>query len=147
MRLVIDLQGAQGENRGRGIGRYAEALTEAIIRQSGGHDIQILLNSALETEESDLQRHFIDLLCPKSVKVWMPDEQPYERMLAGLAPDRVLLTSLFEGINTPARTDVTGIPTAVVAYDLIPLVMRERYLDKNPTLESWYLERLEQLRR
>lgn len=147
MRLVIDLQGAQGENRGRGIGRYAEALAEAIISRSGRHDIQILFNGALETEESDLQRRFIDLLCPKSVKVWTPAEQSYARFLAGLAPDRVLLSSLFEGIATPAVTDVTAVPTAVVAYDLIPLVRRDLYLDNNPTLESWYLGRLEQLKR
>ena len=147
MRLVIDLQGAQGENRGRGIGRYAEALTEAILRRSGRHDIQILLNSALETEGSGLQRRFIDLLCPKSVKMWAPSEQPYAQFLAGLAPDRVLLSSLFEGISAPAVTDVTDIPTAVVAYDLIPLVMRDRYLDKNPALEKWYLGRLQQLKR
>lgn len=147
MRLVIDLQAAQGENRGRGIGRYALHLTESIIRQSGPHDIQILLNGALESEESDLQRHFIDLLCPKSVKVWTPTEQPYERMLTGLDPDLVLLTSLFEGIHTPAVTEVTNLPTAVVAYDLIPLVRRDLYLDNNPALASWYLGKLEQLKR
>lgn len=147
MKLVIDLQGAQGENRERGIGRYALNLTEAILRQSGRHDISVLLNGALEKEGSDLQRRLFDLLCPKNVRVWIPGERPYAEVLASLAPDMVLLTSLFEGIATPAVTDVTDIPTAVVAYDLIPLVRRDLYLDNNPTLESWYLDRLEQLKR
>jgi glycosyltransferase involved in cell wall biosynthesis len=143
VRLVIDLQGAQGENRDRGIGRYALQLAEAIIRQSGRHDIQILLNGALETAESDLQSRFFDLLCPKSVKIWMPDDQPYAQFLGNLAPDMVLLTSLFEA----AVTDVTDLPTAMVTYDLIPLVRRDLYLDDNPALESWYLGKLEQLKR
>ena len=154
MRLAIDLQGAQGENRGRGIGRFAQNLAEAIIRQSGRHDITIFLNSALESQGSDLQRHFIDLLCPKSVKMWTPGPDPErerEAFLAGLAPDMVLVPSLFEGIVTPAFTSIPSTPgaapTAVVMHDLIPLVRRDLYLDTNPTLEHWYNGKLEHLRR
>ena len=154
MRLAIDLQGAQGENRGRGIGRFAQNLTEAIIRQSGRHDITIFLNGALESPGSDLQRYFIDLLCPKSVKVWTPGADPErsrEEFLAGLAPDMVLVPSLFEGIVTPAYTSIPtsslAPPTAVVMHDLIPLVRRDLYLDNNPVLERWYTGKLEHLRR
>jgi glycosyltransferase involved in cell wall biosynthesis len=154
VRLAIDLQGAQGENRGRGIGRFAQNLAEAIIRQSGRHDITIFLNGALETPSSDLQRHFIDLLCPKSVKVWSPGDAPErarEDFLAGLAPDMVLVPSLFEGIVTPAFTSIPvspgAPPTAVVMHDLIPLVRRDLYLDDNPALERWYTGKLEHLRR
>jgi hypothetical protein len=32
MRIVIDLQGAQGSNAKRGIGRYSLSLAKAIVR-------------------------------------------------------------------------------------------------------------------
>ena len=38
------------------------------------------------------------------------------------------------------------IPTAVICYDLIPILYPDRYL-QNPTLKCWYHERLHQLRR
>jgi len=37
MRIVIDLQGAQGINRQRGIGRYTLSLAKAIVRNRGKH--------------------------------------------------------------------------------------------------------------
>jgi glycosyltransferase involved in cell wall biosynthesis len=147
VRLVIDLQGAQGENRERGIGRYALQLTLAIIRQSGRHDIRILLNAALETETSDLQRRLFEDLCPKSVTVWSPSERSYRRVLADLAPDVVLVTSLFEAMHRPDGPAITDLPTAVVAYDLIPLVLRDRYLDPDPAMERWYFGTLAELKR
>ena len=39
MRIVIDLQGAQTENRFRGIGRYSLSLAQAIVRNRGDHEI------------------------------------------------------------------------------------------------------------
>ena len=49
MRLLIDLQGAQGDNRARGIGRYSRELARAMAAAPRGHDITIALNANLET--------------------------------------------------------------------------------------------------
>src|SRR5690606_27322716 len=39
-----------------------------------------------------------------------------------------------------------SIPTAVTLYDLIPYIHRKPYLE-NPAVETWYLEKIEHLRR
>ena len=44
MRIVIDMQGFQGTNRNRGIGRYTVSLTKAIIKNKGDHEIILALN-------------------------------------------------------------------------------------------------------
>ena len=45
MRLVVDLQGAQGSNRNRGIGRYCLSLTRALVRLRGDHEVIVVLNA------------------------------------------------------------------------------------------------------
>ncbi len=47
MRIVIDLQGAQTYSQYRGIGRYSMALTLAIAKNRGEHEIWLALNGAL----------------------------------------------------------------------------------------------------
>ncbi len=54
-----------------------------------------------------------------------------EAFLASLDPDVVLVASLIEGTNVDIATSIgrlTRIPTAVVLYDLIPLLYPEIYL-------------------
>ena len=167
MRIVIDLQGAQCENRQRGIGRYSLSLAHSIVRNKGEHEIIIALNGLFPDTIEPIRAAFDGLLPQGHIRVWHAPsavrhleptntwrrktaELIREAFLVSLQPDIVYVTSLFEGLVDDGVTSVglltQGIPTAVTLYDLIPLINRTPYLD-NPVVESWYENKLDQLRR
>ncbi|WP_163103927.1 hypothetical protein, partial [Acinetobacter baumannii] len=72
-----------------------------------------------------------------------------EAFLASLHPDVILVTSLFEADEnavTSVHTLRNAIPTAVVLYDLIPLIHRQIYL-ADAKMERWYFGKLNHLKR
>jgi len=169
MRLVIDMQGAQTASRLRGIGRYTLALVQALLRQGADkHEFWLVLNSQLpplaESVHRQLCRHLPAeriLTCrlpsippgtdPANLWWQRAGEACREAFLADLRPDWVLVTSLFEGSDqTSAHTSVgvlfPQVRTAVVLYDLIPLLNAETYLCGDE-LRTWYLNKIESLRR
>jgi glycosyltransferase involved in cell wall biosynthesis len=168
MRIVIDLQGAQSSgSRNRGIGRYTLSLAQAIIRNKGPHEVLIVLNSLFPETIEPIRFLFDKLLPQENIRVWhaagpvchidveniwrrKTAELSRESFIASLSPDMVYITSLFEGLTDDAITSVgllaKTVPTAVTLYDLIPLINRSPYLD-NPVVESWYENKLDQLRR
>jgi len=168
MRIIIDMQGAQtGGSRHRGIGRYTLSLVRAIIRQRGTHEVVLALNGAYPDAVAWLRGEFAGLLPHDHVRVWQAPgpvdrltpantwrresaELLREAFLASLEPDVVLVTSLFEGPGDDAVTSVgmldQSVPTAVILYDLIPLINRKIYLS-NPIQEAWYETKLDALRR
>ena len=142
MRLVIDMQGAQTDSRYRGIGRYTLCLVRQLIQSAGQHEIILLINAGLRDGADAVIAEFRQQLPRQQIVVFEPMaplsffepcnrarglamEPVREAMLVDLEPDVVLLTSLFEGYRDNAVTSVsaysTGVPTAVVHYDLIPL--------------------------
>lgn len=161
MRIVIDLQGAQAENRQRGIGRYSLALTKGIIRNCGKHEVIIALNGALPDTIEPLRATFQNQLPQTAIRVWRPviparhmdpendsrrsaSEKLYETFLKSLQPDIVLITSMFEGLGQDAVTSISqfsGFPVAAVLYDLIPLINEKPYLE-NPVVRRWYNEKI-----
>lgn len=167
MRLVIDLQGAQASNRHRGIGRYSLSLVQGLVRNRGEHEVFIALNG-LFPDTIELIRAAFDRLLPQdNIRVWMAPgpvnaldaahdarrqvaELLREQFLGSLSPDMVLVTSLIEGLSDDAVTSVGAFsskaPTAVILYDLIPLIHRGIYL-QNPVVERWYENKLDHLRR
>lgn len=167
MRLLIDLQGAQGENRGRGIGRYSLSLTEALIRNAGGVEIMVLLNARLGAQDNQLLENLRGLLPAAQIKSWLPPPhvahlkgQPWlrrgaeilrENVIARFQPDIVHISSLFEGLVQDGVTSIgrrtAGHDISVTLYDLIPMLHPEIYLEPNPTYQSWYLGKLDHLRR
>jgi glycosyltransferase involved in cell wall biosynthesis len=166
MRIVIDLQGAQTGSRTRGIGRYALSLALAVTRNRGAHEIHIALNDLFPETIEPLRAAFMDILPERNIHVWSCEgpvaatdaandtrrvtaEVMREAFLAWLRPDMVLITSLFEGLGDNAALSVgrlANLPTAVVLYDLIPLIHAKVYLG-DPRMDAWYRERLEHLRR
>lgn len=169
MRILIDLQGAQSiGSRHRGIGRYSLALTEGLIRLRSNHEIVIALNGQFPDAVESLRDHFDGLIDQRQLRVWSSlagtaeshhgadpwrrraAERLRESFIAQQRPDIVLVTSLFEGLvdNTVSSVGLLAHTprTAVVLYDLIPLVNRKLYLD-NPTVEAWYERKVQQLRR
>ena len=164
IRLVIDLQGAQGENRNRGIGRYSLAMTDALIRRGPSHEIIVVLNAGLA--DQDLLDWLSARLPRQQIRIWSAPgnvgitgdsslreaaEELREAFIASLDPDVVYLTSLFEGLAADGVTSIKRfapqIPTAVTLYDLIPLLNPEIYLDPHPQMRDWYYRKLDELRR
>ena len=167
MRIVIDMQGAQADNRQRGIGRYTFSLSQAIVRSRGTHEIFIALNGLFPETIEPIRSAFDKLLPQEHIRIWQTPgpvnilgkendrhrhaaELVREAFLASLNPDVVIVSSLFEGLGDNAVTSVgtlsNMIPTAVILYDLIPLINRYPYLE-NPVVEAWYENKLDHLRR
>ena len=165
MRIVIDLQGAQGCNRDRGIGRYAIALALGIARNRGSHDIRIILSDLFPQTIEPLRAAFLGSLPRESVHVWCAEpgvaknnasnrfrsrvaEAQREAFIASLRPDMAIVTSVFEGFVDDVVTSISeysSIPTAVVLYDLIPLIYKDVYL-KDQRVAAWYYEKLIQFK-
>ncbi len=168
MRIVIDMQGAQSESRFRGIGRFTMALTRAILANSRQHEFFLLLNGLLPESIPPIRAEFGGFLDESHFKVWYaPDPSAgqsvdksclkeisakiREHVLQSLAPDVILVSSLFEGYADNAATGMEEIsrtvPTLVVLYDLIPLVNHRHYLQPYPDYARFYNERTEDLKR
>ena len=167
MRLVIDLQGAQGSSRHRGIGRYGMSLAQGLLRHRGKHDVFIALNGAFPDTIQPIRDALHEVIPDENIVVW---EGPHhvsagdpqnaarrqavelvrESALARLRPDYVLVSSLFEGLGDDIVTSVgelaSTVPTAVILFDLIPLIHRAIYLP-DPTVEAWYESKLGDIRK
>ena len=169
MRIVIDIQGAQSTgNRNRGIGRYTLALAKEMTRQCDAHEVLLVLNGLFPETIELMRAAFASLLPQDNICVWEAAGPVYavdqsndsrrqiaeitrEAFLASLQPDVVLNMSIFEGLGEDDAITSIGVftsrlPTAVVLYDLIPLIHRSIYLE-NPVVERWYQNKLDQLRR
>ena len=168
MRIVIDMQGAQTTgSRNRGIGRYTLSLVHALLRQRGDHKVLLALNGLFPESIAPIRSAFEGALPAHQIHVWhapgpvgMLDPASAwrrhsaqllrEAFLASLEPDVVLVTSLFEGLADDFVGSVgmlsSGLPTAVMLYDLIPLIQRDLYL-ASESVEQWYETRLDSLRR
>ena len=167
MRILIDVQGAQNDSRFRGIGRYINALLSHLIAtKAEGDEIILLLNGHLVDGEKQIRATYSGLLEPQNFRVWYPllpaswgasqnvarrraSQVIREWAIRELAPDCVLVTSLFEGCGDDVVTSIPTCnmpPTAVVFYDLIPYLFPDQYL-ANSTLRGWYEDKLQHLRR
>jgi glycosyltransferase involved in cell wall biosynthesis len=168
MRIVIDMQGAQTESRFRGIGRYTLSLAQAIVRNSGEHEIILTLNGLFPHTIEPIRATFDGLLPQENIRVWYAPapvreceagntwrrevaERIREAFLASLQPNVVYITSLFEGYIDDAVTSIgvfaEQIPTLVTLYDLIPLLNPETYLKPYPIYEGYYRRKIEHLKK
>jgi glycosyltransferase involved in cell wall biosynthesis len=163
MRIVIDLQGAQGASRERGIGRYSLALAQAMVRNRGEHEVLVVLNGMFPDSIELIRSAFDGILDQDNIRIWHANgpvnplgtqntwrrhsaELLREAFLSSLNPDIVHITSLFEGFGDDAVHSIglspATFPTAVTLYDLIPLVHSDHYLTPNPSYETFYREKL-----
>ncbi len=168
MRLVIDLQGAQGSNAKRGIGRFCRELALAMARQPVAHDVIIALNGGLPTDP--VRESFAAILPRENIRIWhgpggtaeanagaAPKRRAAEAMraefLVSLRPDLLHVGSIFEGWSDDVVTAWpswrTRVPVVTTGHDLIPLIRRADYLDgawKHNGLSQWYLRCLQEMR-
>ena len=163
MRLLIDLQGYQSESRLRGIGRYSLSLVKAMIADSHGHDIYVMLNEAFPESIGLIRSELRGILPPENIVTWCTpypvfyaDPDNLDRRKSGelireffirkLEPDVVLITSLFEGIGDNSVTSISAtesdIFTAVILYDLIPLVKPDEHFLENPIHQDFLNDKL-----
>lgn len=168
MRIVVDLQGAQNGSRFRGIGRYTVAFTKALIRQaqSGGHEVVLALNGLFPETIEPIRKTFDSMLAQEHIVVWhalspvhfldaandarrTTSEVLREAFLASLNPDVVIVSSLVEGAGDNVVTSVgsfsRSVRTAVILYDLIPLLYEKEYLaDKR--VKAWYSNKIDHMK-
>lgn len=169
MRLVIDMLGAQGASRSRGIGRYALGFTRALIAQAGGHEVILAACEDVDGENPDSLKgsaligadfpalaamgRVVGYRTMRSVSYERPENDWRRRAgalardaaFAALEPDAVLSLSMFEGYREDALTSSLDLARpavrAVVAYDVIPLIFSDDYL-RHPGPEAWYRDKL-----
>ncbi|MFC4930349.1 glycosyltransferase [Massilia sp. GCM10023247] len=166
MRIVIDLQGAQSESRFRGIGRYSLALALGIARNAGEHEVWLVLNGALGAAIGDIRSAFAGLVPRERIRVFdivtpsaeidpgnsartRANELLREYFIAQLQPDAVLVTSLFEGLVDNSVVSLgrfmPSANTAVILYDLIPLLNPAAYLGTE-VQRRYYAGKIDSLR-
>lgn len=167
MRIVLDLQGCQTASADRGIGRYSLALAKAIANNAGPHEILLSLNTHFPERLLDLRHAFKGIVPPENihgfcvptpvgqldpVNDWRVGaaELLYEEFLAGLKPDFVHVSSLFEA-QADNAVPLAGVlslsgQSAVTHYDLIPLLLKDQFLI-NARVQRWYYRKLQTLKR
>ena len=168
MKIIIDLQGAQSTgSRNRGIGRYSLSITKAMLQNKRNHEIILVLSNLFQETIDLIKDEFEEYIDEKNIYVWnAPNNVSYidtkndtsrknaeyirETFLASLQPDIIFVTSLFEGLIDDAVTSINlmkyNIPTAVILYDLIPLINSSPYLD-NSDVKRWYEAKIEHLKK
>ena len=171
MRIVIDMQGAQSHgNRHRGIGRYVLEFAKGMCRQRGEHEVVLALNGVYPDTAILIRDEFKDLLSPEQICVWqapgplhhLRDDEDGRRKIAedvrfaflnSLSPSVVINGAVFESISEDSVTTVqskdegASYITAAILHDLIPLILKEEYLDPNEVVKTWYLRHLEELKK
>ena len=168
MRIIIDMQGAQTESRFRGIGRYSLSLALAIARAADQHEVLLALNGLLPDSIDAIREAFSDILPRENIRVWNSlgptreldpandtrrqiAERVREAFILSLKPDVVLVTSLFEGLGDDAVVSVgtfdARTPTAVILYDLIPLLNPDIHFRSSPLRRDYYARKIESLKR
>ncbi|MBU2854848.1 glycosyltransferase [Acidithiobacillus ferriphilus] len=161
MKIIIDMQAMQAENKSRGIGRYALELTSALIRNGNSNKFILLLNGAFESTVNEIKYKF-SKADNVNFSIWMPlddiagnnklararrnvSEAIREHSISAHKPDAILILSAFDGhsymnsavlsINEYVNNKIF---TAVIHYDLIPLREPEYYLNSRATMDWFY---------
>lgn len=171
MKIAIDMQPCQTDSRYRGIGRYVLELVRAMAISRDRPDITLLVDACEMGRMREARRLIRDngldartlsfhypvqdasVVIGRALDVSRAAGMLRSRVLQSLQPDVVLVTSFFEGFDGGHGADsdldmdvLAGIPTVVVAYDLIPLLFPERYLPEGSPYTEWYRRKLEKFK-
>lgn len=165
MRLAVDMQPCMTDSRERGIGRYSLSLVEAMARQLDrgdaldllldGVDTGRLLDARLAIRTRIASGRIVHQLYPSDQHCaeFVPELSECagllrSRLVSALNPDALLVCSAFECggpfVSHYSEEAVQGVPRAVVAYDLIPMLFPDRYIPDGYIHSSWYRERAKQ---
>lgn len=166
MRIIIDLQGAQSPSAAsHELGRYSLNLAQAVARQKMDHEVILVLNALFANTIEPIRAAFEGLLPQENIRVWQSVGPIYQiepaytwrrktaeltrdAFFSSLNPDVVYITSLFEGWQDNASTNIgisaNSAPTVVTLYDQIPLNDQRAHLG-NAVFQGWYQSKLHQL--
>lgn len=166
MRIIIDLQSAQGMNENRGIGRYSLSLSQALARQAGKHEIYLLLNANYIKTIETVRMAFDGLIPSDHIKIFevpkkiaaadykntwriKASEKIREHFIETLSPDLVYISSIFEGWNDDAPLSIGEFQqntlTAATLYDLIPYIYQDIYVQQ--TAPHYFFQKMQYLKR
>lgn len=166
MRLLVDLQGMQNQSRHRGIGRYVANLARGLLRNRGEHEICFLLNARYPERIDTVIKTFDGLAAPSQFLIFetpgptaalrVEDEWRagaahilYDRLIRDLAPDALLIGSLFEGGSDDTIVTVGGEDrqhlVAAILYDLIPLLNPSEHIG-SAGARRWYHGKVDEAR-
>lgn len=167
MRIVIDMQGAQSENRYRSIGQYTLSFAKAVVRNCGEHEILLALSDLFPNTIEPLRAEFDGLLPQENIRVWSapgptvenkPGNEKRRRVaellreafLASLKPDLIHICSLFEGYVDDAVTSIGRFDhhtlISVTLHDLINLPNNDHCLTEIPYYKHFYFRKIMFLR-
>ena len=161
MRILIDLQGCQSEGNGtRGIGRYTRELIKNMMQISKNDEVVLLANGKLKNmahiinsnnNQTERNIYYCEWIGSNNLSYNL-EKNDGAREVAKLLrqyainrinPDLVLIPSVFEGFAENAVVEISdsdsNIPTAVVLYDLIPLLNPDIYLTALPRYKEFYM--------
>ena len=147
LRVLVDLQGAQGFGSGRGIGRYSVELSRALFELNSKElDLFFLVNLSATENSDNTINHLREFCPPEKIKgFFVPEVGDFEgsvwrkqaklirsAKIKEITPDIIVLTSLFEPIGTMivSEFDEFKCKYVVVLYDLIPYEDPSTYLEK-----------------
>ncbi|MBW8824756.1 MAG: glycosyltransferase family 4 protein, partial [Acidobacteria bacterium] len=141
-RLLIDLQAAQSKYYDRGVARYVKEHARALLRHGVGE--ALLLNPHLPFPRALDQ----DLTASRLLR-WNTLSEVRSIVEAGDTPVAFHLSAPFEISlwsegDLPAHVLRRTAPVVATLFDLIPLVLADRYL-ADPTFDRRYRARIEQL--
>ncbi|MGF6765497.1 glycosyltransferase involved in cell wall biosynthesis [Paraburkholderia sp. GAS33] len=166
MRLVIDLQAAQGSGSDRGIGRYSNELALAMVRNARAHEVIVALNGAYMEKAEELTAIFSSVLPRSNIRVWHPPrgvvpllhdaprlafaETLRAQFLASLQPDLVHVCSMLEDNDVVScqPRQLQPLPVVATFYDLIPLFRHAEFFgsSKIPSPHArWYYRGIQEL--
>lgn len=166
MRIVIDLQGAQGASRFRGLGRFSLWFAKSILENNKNHhDIHILLNGHFQEAIDAIRLELKNLISTDNILIFYPlsntayilgshdkrsiSENMYKAFIDSLIPDALIIASFFEGYTDAcifAVDDNRSYKTFSVLYDLIPYLFPEIYFS-NEDYKNFYLAHLEKFKK
>lgn len=162
IRLLFDIQGMQNNSRDRGIGRYVLSLAHALAKLPGEVELFLLANDLFRESSDEIAKRLGGLVQPdrivrfhgvgptaedfeeNSVNATM-SELLYEDFLERIAPDALLIGSLFEGAQDNSIGKIGSAPkpyvAAAIIYDLIPFLDPDKFLGNERT-RDWYHRKL-----
>lgn len=167
MRLLVDIQAMQNNSRDRGIGRYVHGLARGILRTARDCDVRFVLSDLFPERIDAIIASFAGLASPEQFHVFhgagptaalndhnqwrsAASHRLYHKFVADLAPDVLLIGSLFEGgaDNTVVSVGAEDRPylVATILYDLIPLLNPDEHIG-SAGARRWYFGKVEEFRK
>jgi glycosyltransferase involved in cell wall biosynthesis len=166
MRLLVDLQALQNTSRDRGIGRYMRGFARGLVRNAGRHDVRFILSGLFPDSVSQVMATFADVAEPDRFFVFnaagpcaalndhnqwrsVASQRLYDKFVADLAPDVLLIGSLFEGGGDDTVVCVgpaeRSYAVATILYDLIPLLNPDEHIG-SAGARRWYFNKIAEVR-